>query len=251
MLINQTLDKLDALGLFGMAIAVREQLESTQYASLSFEERLGVLVDREAEARDGRRLALRLKAAKLRQEATVEDIDFRTPRALDRSVVMNLAQAGWVMAKHNLLITGPTGAGKSFLACALTHSAVRRGHTALYVRTPRLLTELALSRADGRYVRRLAALAKIGVLVLDDFCLTPPSIIEAKDLLEVIDDHSQVRSTIVVSQLPVENWHTALAAGDPTLADAIVDRLVNNAHRLGLKGNSMRRRQPEDPPPSA
>ena len=126
MLINQTLDKLDALGLFGMALGVREQLESTQYANLSFEERLGVLVDREAEARDSRRLALRLRAAKLRQEATVEDIDFRTPRGLDRSVTMNLAQAGWVTAKHNILITGPTGAGKSFLACALTHAAVRR-----------------------------------------------------------------------------------------------------------------------------
>src|SRR5215471_5443116 len=150
MLINQTLDKLDALGLFGMAIAVREQLESTQYASLSFEERLGVLVDREAEARDGRRLALRLKAAKLRQEATVEDIDFRTPRALDRSVVMNLAQAGWVMAKHNLLITGPTGTGKSFLATPLAHAAIGRGHTALYMRTPLLLADLALSRGDGR-----------------------------------------------------------------------------------------------------
>ena len=164
---------------------------------------------------------------------------------------MTLAQAGWVNAKHNVLITGPTGAGKSFVACALTHAAVRRGHTALYVRTPRLLTELALSRGDGRYVRRLATLAKIGVLVLDDFCLTPPSIIEAKDLLEVIDDRSQVRSTVVVSQLPVENWHTALAAGDPTLADAIVDRLVNNAHRLALKGNSMRRRHPEEPPSAA
>src|SRR5438128_6971032 len=163
MLLNQTLDKLDALGLFGMAMGVRKQLESTQYANLSFEDRLGVLVDREAEVRDSRRLALRLRAAKLRQEATVEDIDFRTPRGLDRSVIMNLAQAGWVTAKHNLLITGPTGAGKSFLACALTHAAVRRGHTALYVRTPRLLTELALSRGDGRYVRRLATLAKIGV----------------------------------------------------------------------------------------
>src|SRR5918911_5068329 len=238
MLINQTLDKLDALGLFGMVMGLREQLESTQYANLSFEERLGVLVDREAEARDGRRLALRLKAAKLRQEATVEDIDFRSPRGLDRSEVMNLAQAGWVTAKHNLLITGPTGAGKSFLACALAHSAVRRGHTALYVRTPRLLTELALSRGDGRYVRRLAALAKIGVLVLDDFIMTPPSIVEAKDLLEVIDDRSQVRSTVVVSQLPVENWHAALATGDPTLADAILDRLVHNAHRLELKGGS-------------
>jgi len=251
MLMNQTLDKLDALGLFGMAMSLREQLESTQYATLSFEERLGVLVDREAEARDSRRLTLRLKAAKLRQEATIEDIDFRTPRGLDRSVIMTLAQAGWVNAKHNVLITGPTGAGKSFVACALTHAAVRRGHTALYVRTPRLLTELALSRGDGRYVRRLATLAKIGVLVLDDFCLTPPSIIEAKDLLEVIDDRSQVRSTVVVSQLPVENWHTALAAGDPTLADAIVDRLVNNAHRLALKGNSMRRRHPEEPPSAA
>src|SRR5215467_9677299 len=130
MLLNQTLDKLDALGLFGMAMGLREQLESTQYANLSFEERLGVLVDREAEARDSRRLALRLKAAKLRQEATLEEVDFRAPRGLDRSVIINLAQAGWVTAKHNVLITGPTGAGKSYLACALTHSAVRRGHTA-------------------------------------------------------------------------------------------------------------------------
>src|SRR5919202_1721881 len=247
MLLTQTLDRLDALGLFGMALGLREQLESAQYLSLSFEERFGLLVDREAEARDSRRLALRLKAARLRQEATVEDIDFRTPRGLDRSVIMSLAQAGWVTARHNLLISGPTGAGKSYVACALTHAAVRRGHTALYVRTPRLLTELALSRGDGRYVRRLAQLAKIGVLVLDDFLVTPPNIIEAKDLLEVIDDRSQLRSTLVVSQLPVEAWHPALAGGDPTLADAILDRLVHNAHRLALTGSSMRRRQPQDP----
>jgi DNA replication protein DnaC len=252
MLINQTLDKLDALGLFGMALGLREQLESSQYTSLSFDERFGLLVDREAEARDSRRLALRLKAAKLRQEATVEDIDFRAPRGLDKAVILNLAQAGWVAAKHNVLITGPTGAGKSFMACALTHAAVRRGHTALYVRTPRLLAELALSRGDGRYVRRLAQLARIGVLALDDFLITTPSLIEAKDLLEVIDDRSQVRSTLVVSQLPVENWHAALAAGDPTLADAILDRLVHNAHRLELKGASMRRRHPSaEAPPAA
>jgi len=138
----------------------------------------------------------------------------------------------------------PTGAGKSFVACALTHAAVRRGHTALYVRTPRLLAELALSRGDGRYVRRLGQLARIGLLVLDDFLLTSPSVIEAKDLLEVIDDRSQVRSTLVVSQLPVEAWHPALAGGDPTLADAILDRLVQHAHRLPLTGASMRRRQP-------
>jgi DNA replication protein DnaC len=251
MLLTQTFDKLDALGLFGMALGLREQLESNQYLSLSFDERFGLLVDREAEARDSRRLALRLKAAKLRQEATVEDIDFRAPRGLDRSVIMNLAQAGWVSAKHNLLISGPTGAGKSFLASALTHAAIRRGHTGLYLRTPRLLAELALSRGDGRYVRRLAQLARIGVLVLDDFLLTPPNVVEAKDLLEVIDDRSQLRSTVVVSQLPVEHWHAALAAGDPTLADAILDRLVHHAHRLDLKGSSMRRRQPpptEEPP---
>ena len=251
MLLNQTLDKLDALGLFGMALGLREQLEQSQYLSLSFEERFGLLVDREAEARDSRRLALRLKAAKLRQEASVEDIDFRSPRGLDKTVILNLAQAGWVAAHHNVLISGPTGAGKSFLGCALAHAAVRRGHTALYVRTPRLLAELALSRGDGRYVRRLGQLARIGLLVLDDFLLTPPSVIEAKDLLEVIDDRSQLRSTLVVSQLPVENWHPALADGDPTLADAILDRLVHNAHRLTLKGASMRRRQPEEEPPVA
>jgi DNA replication protein DnaC len=251
MLINPTLDKLDALGLFGMALGLREQLESSQYLGLSFDERFGLLVDREAEARDSRRLALRLKAAKLRQEASCEDIDFRSPRGLDRTVILNLAQAGWVSAHHNVLISGPTGAGKSFVACALAHAAVRRGHTALYVRTPRLLAELALSRGDGRYVRRLAQLARIGLLILDDFLLTPPSVMEAKDLLEVIDDRSQLRSTLVVSQLPVENWHAALADGDPTLADAILDRLVHNAHRLTLKGASMRRRQPEEEPPVA
>jgi DNA replication protein DnaC len=251
MLINQTLDKLDAMGLFGMTLGLREQLEGSQYLSLSFDERLGLLVDREAEARDSRRLALRLKAAKLRQEASVEDIDFRSPRGLDRSVIMSLAQAGWVAAHHNVLVTGPTGVGKSFIACALTHAAVRRGHTALYIRTPRLLAELALTRGDGRYVRRLAHLARISVLVLDDFLMTSPSVVEAKDLLEVIDDRSQVRSTLVVSQLPVEAWHPALAAGDPTLADAILDRLIHNAHRLTLKGSSMRRRQPGEEPPVA
>ena len=251
MLLNQTLDKFDALGLFGMALGLREQLESSQYTSLSFDERLRLLVDRESETRDSRRLALRLKAAKLHQEATLEDIDFRTPRGLDRSVIMSLAQAGWVSAKHNLLITGPTGAGKSFVATALAHAAIRRGHTALYIRTPRLLADLAISRGDGRYVRRLAQLARLSLLVIDDFLLTSPNIVEAKDLLEIIDDRSQVRSTLVVSQLPVENWHPALAAGDPTLADAILDRLIHNAHRLALKGNSMRRRQPppvEEPP---
>ncbi len=180
MLLNQTLDQLAALGLFGMALGLREQHESSQYLGLSFDERFGLLVDREAEARDSRRLALRLKAAKLRQAATIEDLDFRAARGLDKTVILNLAQAGWVAAHHNVLISGPTGAGKSFLACALAHAAIRRGHTALYIRTPRLLSDLALSRGDGRYVRRLGQLAKVGLLVLDDFLLTPPSLVEAK-----------------------------------------------------------------------
>ncbi len=170
MLLSQTLDKLEALGLSGMGLTLREQQEGSSYLSLSFEERLGLLVDRETDLRDSRRLARRLKATKLRQEATVEDLDFRTPRGLDRALVLSLAQAGWVAAHHNLLITSPTGVGKSYLACAVTRAAVQRGHTALYVRTPRLLAELALSRGDGRYVRRLAALARI-----DSWCWTTAS----------------------------------------------------------------------------
>lgn len=250
MLLQPTLDKLEALGLTGFAAGLRDQLTGSQYLSLSFEERLGLLVDREAEVRDSRRLAQRLKAARLRQAATVEDLDFRTPRGLDRGLILSLAQAGWVSAHHNVLLTGPTGAGKSYVACALADAAVRRGHTALYVRTPRLLNELALMRGDGRYVRRLTYLARIDVLVLDDFLITPPSVLEAKDLLEMIDDRSQLRATIVVSQLPVETWHPTLAAGDPTLADAILDRLVHQAHRLALTGGSLRRQQPGPLAPS-
>src|ERR1700716_3195203 len=153
MLLTQTADSPEALALFGMVLGLREQLESNQYLSLSFDERLGLLVDREAETRDSRRLALRLKAAKLRQEATVEDLDFRAPRGLDRAVVLSLAQAGWVAAHHNLLLSGAPGVGKSFVCCALAPSAVRQGHTTLYVRTPRLLADLAVTRGDGRYHR--------------------------------------------------------------------------------------------------
>jgi DNA replication protein DnaC len=245
-LINQTLDKLDQMGLGGMAIALREQLEQSQYHELGFEDRFGLLVDREATWRENRRLATRLKAAKLRHNATIEDLDFRAPRGLDRAVVLSLAQAGWVAAHHNLLLSGATGVGKSFVCCALAHSAVRQGHTALYVRTPRLLSDLAVTRGDGRYHRLLAQLARVALLVLDDFLLTPVSVEQARDLLEVIEDRSQLRSTMVASQLPVESWHAAIA--DPTLADAILDRLLQSSHRITLKGPSMRRREPEDNP---
>lgn len=246
MLIHQTLDKLDQMGLSGMATALREQLEQSQYHELGFEDRLGLLVDREANWRENRRLATRLKAARFRHQATIEDIDFRAPRGLDRAAVLSLAQAGWVASRHNLLVSGATGVGKSFVCCALAHAAVRQGHTALYVRTPRLLDDLAVTRGDGRYHRLLAQLTRVALLVLDDFLLTPASVEQARDLLEVVEDRTQVRSTMVASQLPVESWHGAIA--DPTLADAILDRLLQSAHRLNLKGPSLRRREPEPNP---
>lgn len=246
MLSHHTVDKLEAMGLSAMADGFRQQMEQPQYAELSFEERLGLLVDREATWRENRRLQTRLYAAKLRHSATVEEIDFRAPRGLDRPLVLGLAEAGWVQAHHNLLLTGATGCGKSFVACALAHAAIRNGHSALYVRTPRLLSDLALARGDGRYPRLLNKLARTELLVLDDFLLTSASPDETKDLLEITEDRNQLRSTMVVSQLPVDSWHQAIP--DPTLADAILDRLVQNAHRIALKGGSMRRRQPETSP---
>ena len=246
MLSHHTIDKLEAMGLSAMADGLRQQMEQAQYAELSFEERLGLLVDREATWRENRRLQTRLYAAKLRQSVTVEEIDFRAPRGLDRAVLLSLAEAGWVKAHHNLLLTGATGCGKSFVACALAHAAIRNGHAALYVRTPRLLSDLALARGDGRYPRLLNKLARTELLVLDDCLLTPISSEEAKDLLEIVEDRNQLRSTMVVSQLPAVSWHQAIP--DPTLADAILDRLVQNAHRIALKGGSMRRRQPEANP---
>jgi DNA replication protein DnaC len=243
MLTNQTISKLDALGLSAMAAALADQFASPgPYDELSFADRLGLLVDKEADARDSRRLAARLKAARLRQQAAVEDIDFRAPRGLDRAVVMGLAQASWVASHHNVLITGATGCGKSFLACALANSAIRQGHTALYVRTPRLLDDLALGRADGRYARTLGQLARVSLLVLDDFLLTPATVEACRDLLEVVEDRTELRSTLVASQLPVDKWHAAMA--DPTLSEAVLDRLLLAAHRIALKGPSMRKRQP-------
>jgi DNA replication protein DnaC len=247
MLVQQTIHKLEAIGLGAMASGLREQLEnSSQYLELSFEDRLGLLVDKEADWRDTRRLASRLKAAKLRHPATVEDIDFRAPRGLDRAMILSLAQAGWVRDHHQLLLTGATGCGKSFIACALAHAAIRQGHSALYVRTPRLLDDLALTRADGRYARLLGQLQRVSLLVLDDLLLTPATVEQCRDLLEVIEDRAQLRSTLVASQLPVEAWHGAMA--DPTLAEAILDRLLHQAHRITIKGPSMRRREPGGEP---
>jgi DNA replication protein DnaC len=243
MLAHQTIDKLAALGLTAMAAAVAEEMATPgPWSELSFEDRLGLLADKEADARDSRALARRLKAAKLRYPAAVEDIDFRTPRGLNRQAVASLASAAWVAHGHNLVVTGPTGVGKSWLACALAHAAVRAGHSAAYVRAPRLTEDLAMGRADGRWARILTALAKIQLLVLDDFLLTPAPVDVCRDLLEVIEDRAGRRSTLVASQLPVESWLAAMA--DPTLGEAILDRILASSHRLAMKGPSMRRRQP-------
>jgi DNA replication protein DnaC len=240
MLTNATLDKLGALNLTGMARALAEQLERPDYAALTFEQRLGMLVDRETTDRDNRRLERNLRAAKLRlSTASLEDLDFGRPRGLDRGQVLSLADAGWVAAHRTVLVVGPTGAGKTYLACALAQAALRRGHRALYLRVPRLLDELALARADGRLPRLLAAWAKVDLLVLDDLGLRPLTPAQAADLLEVIEDRHGLRASLVTSQLPVTHWHEAL--GDPTLADAILDRLVHQAYRLELRGDSYRR----------
>ena len=246
MLINPTVTKLEALGLGAMAAGLTHQLETPgTFSELSFEDRLGLLADAEGDARDSRRLARRLKDAKLRYPASLEDIDFRSPRGIDRSLIASLAGAGWVTRGHNLLITGATGCGKSFLACALANAALRQGHTAVYLRTPRLSEDLARGRADGRYIRVLAGLARVSLLVLDDFLLTPAPVEVCRDLLEVIEDRAERRSTLIASQMPVDKWLAAMA--DPTLGEAILDRLCQAAHRIALKGPSMRRRQ-SDPP---
>lgn len=244
MFANPTIAKLEALGLPTMAGALADQLAIPgPWNELAFEDRLGLLADKEADARDSRRLATRLKAAKLRYPAAVEDIDFRAPRGLQRAEILQLANSSWIAHSHNLIITGATGCGKTYLACALANAAIRAGHTAFYTRTQRLLEDLTLGRVDGRYHRQLAHLARTSLLVLDDFLLTPATVDACRDLLDVIEDRAQRRSTLVVSQLPIDTWHAAMA--DSTLADAVCDRVLQSAHRIGMKGPSMRRRQPE------
>jgi DNA replication protein DnaC len=239
MLTHPTLDKLQALRLTGMAKALEEQLQMTGLEELSFVERLGLLVDREMTDRENRRLKDRLAKARFRQAAAVEDVDLRTPRGLDRSQFLALCSCQWVTQHLNVLITGPTGAGKSFLACALAQKACREGFTALYHRLPRLLSELSTAKADGRYPKLLSSLARTDVLVLDDWGLHPLTDSHRRDLLEILEDRYGNRSTVVTSQLPIAAWHDAI--GDATLADAVLDRLVHNAYELQLKGESRRK----------
>lgn len=239
MLDNKTIDGLHALRLPAMAAGLLEQRDQAAYSGLSFEERLGLLVDKEITERENRRVARYLKAAKLRAGAIIEDIDFRRQRGLERAQLMGLADAGWVRAHHNIAVVGPTGVGKTFIACALANAAVKRGHTALYLRAPRMLDELAIARGDGRLARLLGTWARTEVLVIDDWLLRPLSADQAADTLEVIEDRSGLRSTVVTSQLPLTMWHEAIA--EPTLADAILDRISASLVRLELAGESMRR----------
>ena len=240
MLIHPILEQLTELRLSGMHKALGEQLDMNDLQQLSFDERLGLMLDREITERDDRRMQYRLRKARLKQPACVEDIDYRHPRGLDKRLMRQLITGQYLNEHLNILITGPAGAGKTWLACALAQKACRDGHTARYLRLPRLMQEMPITKADGRYPKLLRELAKTQLLILDDWGLMPMDDETRRDLLEILDDRHNQRSTLVTSQLPVDTWHDYL--GEPTLADAILDRLVHNAYRIKLKGESMRKK---------
>lgn len=241
MLTHPTLDKLQILHFYGMLKALQEQMQMTDIDQLSFEERLGLLVDREMTERENRRYKNRLSKARLRQQVCLEDIDFQQKRGLDKTLIMQLAACQWVKEAGNVLIIGPTGVGKTYLACALAHKACQQGYAALYFRMPRLLQELEIAKADGRYAKILKNLAKADLLLIDDWGLQKFAKEQSHDLLEILEDRHSLKSTLITSQLPVDHWHEIIA--DPTLADAILDRLVHNAYRINLKGESMRKKK--------
>ena len=245
MLNHPTLDKLQAMKFTGMARAFAEQLDTADIAELDFDERFALLVEREWTERRSRQLTNRLRRARLRHpDACLEDVDYRRPRGLDKALLASMGACQWVREHLNILITGATGAGKTWLACALAHQACREGFSALYLRLPRLFEELDITRGDGRYPKLLQSLGKTDVLILDDWGLTPLGATQRRDLLEVLEERHARRSTLITSQLPVAKWHEFIA--DPTLADAILDRLVHNAYKFPLKGKrSMREPAPD------
>jgi DNA replication protein DnaC len=249
MLIEQTLEKLNAMKLWGLVEGLRQQLGSSAHAKLSFDERMGLLVEAEWLTREQKKLKTRLHAAALRYPASLEDVDFKHPRGLDRQVVLSLGNCAFVQQRHNLVIIGPTGIGKSYLACAFVERACRRGFKAAYVRLPRLLQQLAVGRGDGSYARILDRLKRVELLAIDDWLLAPLSDSERRDLMEVVEDRSERASTLIASQVPSKDWHASI--GDPNLADAICDRLLHNAHRIELKGPSIRHTKGQPKAPGA
>jgi len=244
MLNEQTFDKLYAMKLIGMAEGFKAQLEQPSCHDLSFNERFGMLVDRQWTWKENNRLKGLLQKAKLKLQACVEDVDYKTPRGIEKPVIMNLISCDWIRRHQNVLISGPTGVGKTFLACALAQKACREGFRTLYLRCPQFFYQMALSRADGSYHTLTKRFSKTHLLVLDDLALTPLNDTERKDLLEVIEERHGATSTLITSQLPIEKWHDHI--GDPTIADAVMDRLIHNAHRIQLKGGSMRKKQKLD-----
>ena len=239
MLTQQTIEKLHTLRLTGMIEAFEQQLAQPQTHQLSFEQRLGLLVEREILHRENRRLNRLLRTAKLRLQACVEDIDYRHPRGLERAQMAQLVSCEWIVHHHNLCITGPTGSGKTWLSCALGNQACRQGLSVRYLRVPRLFEQLRIAHADGSYSRLMNQLAKTDLVLLDDWGMQKISAPQRQDLMEVIEERHGLKSTLIASQLPTQHWHEYI--GDATLADAILDRLLHNAHRLSLKGESMRK----------
>lgn len=239
MLNHPTYQQLNQLRLFGMAQALNEQQRLPELDRMSFEERLGLLVEREASERASMQTTARLRRAKLKHAAAPEDVDYRVARGLDRTLFNRLLTGSWIKEHQNVLITGLTGLGKTWLACALANQACRMGYSSLYVRVPRLFEELAIAHGDGRYVKFITQLAKVDVLLLDDWGVAMLTDSARRDLLEILDDRYNQHSTIITSQLKVDDWHESIS--DPILADAILDRLVHNAHKLDLSGESIRK----------
>jgi DNA replication protein DnaC len=247
MLNQPTLEKLHAMKLHGMAEAFRAQLETIDTGQLSFEERFALLVDQQWLWKENRALARRLRAAKLKERGTMEDIDYQHPRGLDRKLLRTLATSEWVKQHQNVILTGPTGIGKTWLGCALAQKACRDGFAVLHKRAAELFRECSAAHADGSFGKLLLRLSRVDLLVLDDFAMAPLKDSERRDFLELCDERYQSRSTVLTSQVPIAHWHEQI--GDPTLADSILDRLVHNAYRLDLSGESMRKkrnRKPED-----
>jgi DNA replication protein DnaC len=239
MLNEQTIEKLYAMKLNGLAEAFREQMQQPDLNDLSFEERFALLVDRQWTWKEDRRMKRLLSNAKLKINGCIEDIDYKTHRGLQKSLILRLSNCDWIKNGHNVIITGPTGVGKTYLACAFANRACRMGYSAFYIRIPKLFQDLAIARGDGSYPKLIKKLTKAKVLVLDDIGLAPMGAQERRDLLEVIEDRHGVASTIVAAQIPIELWHENIR--DPTIADAILDRLVHNAYRINIKGESMRK----------